>query len=77
MPDILMTRIDNRLVHGQVGVAWTTALQGVNLIVVADDLAAADPLQQSLMTAPVSWWRAAFPLISCASAICMSVPARK
>ena len=31
MPDILMTRIDNRLVHGQVGVAWTTALQGVNL----------------------------------------------
>ena len=42
MPDILMTRIDNRLVHGQVGVAWTTALQGVNLIVVADDLAAAD-----------------------------------
>ena len=51
MPDILMTRIDNRLVHGQVGVAWTTALQGVNLIVVADDLAAADPLQQSLMAA--------------------------
>ena len=50
MPDILMTRIDNRLVHGQVGVAWTTALPGVNLIVVADDLAAADPLQQSLMT---------------------------
>ena len=40
MPDILMTRIDNRLVHGQVGVAWTTALPGVNLIVVADDLAA-------------------------------------
>ena len=31
--------------------AWTTALPGVNLIVVADDLAAADPLQQSLMTA--------------------------
>ena len=47
MPDILMTRIDNRLVDGQVGVAWTTALPGVNLIVVADDLAAADPLQQS------------------------------
>lgn len=51
MPDILLTRIDNRLVHGQVGVAWTSALNGVNLIVVADDLAAADPLQQSLMTA--------------------------
>ncbi|VTR40506.1 PTS system N-acetylgalactosamine-specific transporter subunit IIB [Serratia fonticola] len=23
MPNILMTRIDNRLVHGQVGVTWT------------------------------------------------------
>lgn len=51
MPDILLTRIDNRLVHGQVGVAWTTALGGCNLIVVADDKAAADPIQQSLMKA--------------------------
>ena len=47
MPDILLTRIDNRLVHGQVGVAWTGSLSGCNLIVVADDLAAADPVQQS------------------------------
>ncbi len=51
MPDILLTRIDNRLVHGQVGVAWTSALAGCNLIVVADDIAAADPVQQSLMSA--------------------------
>ncbi len=51
MPDILLTRIDNRLVHGQVGVAWTSSLGGCNLIVVADDIAAVDPLQQSLMTA--------------------------
>lgn len=51
MPDILLTRIDNRLVHGQVGVAWTGSLAGCNLIVVADDLAAADPIQQSLMSA--------------------------
>lgn len=51
MPDILLTRIDNRLVHGQVGVAWTSALAGCNLIVVADDLAAEDPIQQSLMSA--------------------------
>lgn len=51
MPDILLTRIDNRLVHGQVGVAWTGSLSGCNLIVVADDLAAADPVQQSLMSA--------------------------
>ena len=51
MPDIMLTRIDNRLVHGQVGCAWTTALGGCNLIVVADDQAAADPIQQSLMKA--------------------------
>ncbi len=51
MPDILLTRIDNRLVHGQVGVAWTSSLSGCNLIVVADDIAAADPVQQSLMSA--------------------------
>ena len=51
MPDILLTRIDNRLVHGQVGVAWTSSLVGCNLIVVADDLAAEDEIQQSLMRA--------------------------
>ncbi|GBG93690.1 N-acetylglucosamine-specific PTS system IIB component [Ligilactobacillus salitolerans] len=45
---IVLTRIDNRLVHGQVGVTWTRAV-GANLIVVANDQAAADPLQQKLM----------------------------
>lgn len=49
MPNILLTRIDNRLVHGQVGVTWVRSL-GANLIVVADDFAAEDPLQQQLMT---------------------------
>ncbi|MEL5683009.1 PTS N-acetylgalactosamine transporter subunit IIB [Serratia nevei] len=48
MPNILMTRIDNRLVHGQVGVTWTNTL-GANLVVVANDEAAADPVQQNLM----------------------------
>jgi len=47
-PNILLTRIDNRLVHGQVGVTWTTAL-GANLIVVVDDLVAQEPIQQELM----------------------------
>lgn len=47
-PNILLTRIDNRLVHGQVGVTWTTSL-GANLIVVADDTVAKDKLQQELM----------------------------
>lgn len=49
MPKILLTRIDNRLVHGQVGVTWVRDL-GANLIVVANDLASKDSLQQSLMT---------------------------
>jgi PTS system galactosamine-specific IIB component len=47
-PNILLTRIDNRLVHGQVGVTWTTSL-GANLIVVVDDEVAKESLQQQLM----------------------------
>ena len=47
-PNILLTRIDNRLVHGQVGVTWTKTL-GANLIVVADDTVANEPMQQTLM----------------------------
>ncbi|PHM74253.1 PTS N-acetylgalactosamine transporter subunit IIB [Xenorhabdus kozodoii] len=52
-PNILMTRIDNRLIHGQVGVTWANSL-GANLIVVANDEAAADPIAQSLMDMVVS-----------------------
>src|SRR5674536_100533 len=48
-PNILLTRIDNRLVHGQVGITWTSSL-GANLIVVVDDEAANQPIQQQLMT---------------------------
>lgn len=47
-PNILMTRIDNRLVHGQVGVTWVNALEA-NLLLVANDNAAQDPVQQNLM----------------------------
>lgn len=47
-PNIVLTRIDNRLVHGQVGVTWTKTL-GANLILVADDGAANDSMQQTLM----------------------------
>lgn len=49
-PDIVLTRIDNRLVHGQVGVVWTSAVNA-NLLLVANDATANDPLQQELMTA--------------------------
>lgn len=47
-PNILLTRIDNRLVHGQVGVTWVKSI-GANLIVVVDDEVAKDPIQQQLM----------------------------
>lgn len=49
-PDIVLTRIDNRLVHGQVGVVWTSSV-GANLLLVANDDTAKDELQQSLMAA--------------------------
>lgn len=49
-PNILLTRIDNRLVHGQVGVIWTNTI-GANLLVVVDDQTANEPLQQQLMEA--------------------------
>lgn len=48
MPNILLTRIDNRLIHGQVGVTWTKTL-GANLLLVANDAVANDPMQQKLM----------------------------
>lgn len=48
MANILLTRVDNRLIHGQVGVTWVNHL-GANLILVANDEVAADKVQQSLM----------------------------
>ncbi len=47
--NLLLTRVDNRLVHGQVGVTWTSSL-GANLLVVVDDEVASDSIQQQLMT---------------------------
>lgn len=47
-PNILLTRVDNRLIHGQVGVTWTMTL-GANLLLVADDDTAANPVMQELM----------------------------
>ncbi len=48
MPNILLTRIDNRLIHGQVGMTWVNWL-GANLVLVADDILASDEVQQNLM----------------------------
>lgn len=47
-PNLLLTRIDNRLIHGQVGVTWTSHL-GANLVIVANDKVAEDEVQQNLM----------------------------
>jgi PTS system N-acetylgalactosamine-specific IIB component len=48
MPNILLTRIDNRLIHGQVGVTWSSHL-GANLVLVANDEVAEDDVRQNLM----------------------------
>ncbi|WP_066191749.1 PTS N-acetylgalactosamine transporter subunit IIB [Gracilibacillus timonensis] len=47
-PNLLLTRIDNRLIHGQVGVTWVNHL-GANLVLVANDEVAGDEVQQNLM----------------------------
>ena len=53
MPNILLTRIDNRLIHGQVATQWCGSI-GANLILVANDTVANDKLRQGLvdMAAP-------------------------
>ncbi len=46
--NILLTRIDNRLVHGQIVCLWAGAV-GANLIVVAHDETAENQIEQSVM----------------------------
>lgn len=48
MPNIVLSRIDERLVHGQVGVQWV-GFAGANLVLVANDEVADDEMQQNLM----------------------------
>lgn len=50
-PNIKMVRIDERLIHGQ-GQLWIKNL-GVNLVVVANDDAAENEIQQTLMSSIV------------------------
>ena len=49
---IVLARIDNRLIHGQVLESWVPFTKA-NCIVVADDRVAALPFQRALMTAAV------------------------
>ncbi len=48
MPNIVLTRIDNRLIHGQVATQWTSTV-GANLLLVANDAVATDAMRQGLM----------------------------
>ncbi|MGL5647217.1 MAG: PTS N-acetylgalactosamine transporter subunit IIB [Clostridium sp.] len=48
MPNIILTRIDNRLIHGQVATQWCGSI-GANLILVANDAVSKDSLRQGLM----------------------------
>lgn len=45
---IKLIRVDNRLVHGQVGVSWSASLS-IDTIVVVDDEVVNNPLSQKLM----------------------------
>ena len=47
-PNILLTRIDNRLIHGQVATQWNGTI-GANLILVANDAVAGNKMRQNLM----------------------------
>lgn len=48
MANIVLTRIDNRLIHGQVATQWAGNL-GVNLLLVANDEVSTNPMRQGLM----------------------------
>lgn len=48
MINIVLVRIDNRLVHGQVATQWCGSI-GANLILVANDEVASNSLRQGLM----------------------------
>ena len=47
-PRIFLARVDSRLVHGQVAALWCAAV-GADLVLVANDEAAANPLRQRVM----------------------------
>lgn len=45
---IQLTRVDNRLVHGQVGVTWVNSINADTIVVVDDDVVL-NPMRQKLM----------------------------
>ena len=76
--NLLWTRVDNRLVHGQVGCQWVGQVKP-NLIVVADDMAAEDKVQQSLMKMTADMYNVGirfFTLQNCADVINKASPSQ-
>lgn len=51
--NVVFARVDNRLIHGQVGMVWTN-VSGANLILVVDDAVSTDNFQQELMKMTVA-----------------------
>lgn len=51
--NIILTRIDNRLVHGQVGVTWANGID-IDTVVVVDDEAVQNPIGCKLMESVAS-----------------------
>jgi mannose/fructose/N-acetylgalactosamine-specific phosphotransferase system component IIB len=45
---VILARVDDRLIHGQVVVGWARALEA-DCLVVANDAVAADPMQRTLL----------------------------
>ena len=68
--NIVNTRIDERLIHGQVAGIWSTSLS-TQRIIVANDEAASDPLQKSSlrMAAPTSMRLSVLPVAAAAENI--------
>ncbi len=68
--NIVNTRIDERLIHGQVAGIWSTSL-GTQRIIVANDEAASDPLQKSSlrMAAPSTMRLSVLPVETAAKNI--------
>ena len=62
-PNIVLARIDNRLIHGQVATQWNSYVGG-NLILVANDEVASNKMRQNLMdmAAPAGVATRYFPL---------------
>lgn len=78
MPNILLTRIDNRLIHGQVATMWSAVL-GANLLLVANDAVASDEFRQGLMNmaAPASAQTRYFSIQKTCDIIGKASPAQK